>query len=94
MNIILVYAFWNAIFPALFCAACTTVIYVFDGHPLETSSTMYSPLLPPDGVKAEELTIRKLTWKNPTMREKFEEARAARGQEGDEREAVEPDAVE
>ena len=44
--------------------------------------------------KADELTIRKLTWKNPTMREKFEEARAARGQEGDEREAVEPDAVE
>ena len=37
--------------------------------------------------KADELTIRKLTWKNPTMREKFEEARAAR-------EAVEPDAVE
>lgn len=41
--------------------------------------------------KADELTIRKLTWKNPTMREKFAEARA-------EREAgeapVEPDAVE
>ena len=36
--------------------------------------------------KADELTIRKLTWKNPTMREKFAEAR-----EGD---AVEPDAVE
>ena len=60
VNIILVYAFWNAIFPALFCAACTTVIYVFDGHPLETSSTMYSPLLPPDGVKAEELTMEKI----------------------------------
>ena len=44
--------------------------------------------------KADELTIRKLTWKNPTMREKFEEARAARGDEGDAREAVEPDAVE
>ena len=44
--------------------------------------------------KADELTIRKLTWKNPTMREKFDEARAARGNEGDEREAVEPDAVE
>lgn len=26
--------------------------------------------------KAEELTIRKLTWKNPTMREKFAEARS------------------
>ena len=26
--------------------------------------------------KADELTIRKLTWKNPTMREKFAEARA------------------
>ena len=44
--------------------------------------------------KADELTIRKLTWKNPTMREKFEEARAARGREGDESDAVEPDAVE
>ena len=44
--------------------------------------------------KADELTIRKLTWKNPTMREKFDEARVARGREGDEREAVEPDAVE
>ena len=44
--------------------------------------------------KADELTIRRLTWKNPTMREKFEEARAARGNEGDAREAVEPDAVE
>ena len=44
--------------------------------------------------KADELTIRKLTWKNPTMREKFEEACAARGDEGDAREAVEPDAVE
>ena len=28
--------------------------------------------------KADELTIRKLTYKNPTMREKFSEARAAR----------------
>ena len=36
--------------------------------------------------KADELTIRKLTWKNPTMREKFAEAREA--------DAVEPDAVE
>ena len=44
--------------------------------------------------KADELTIRKLTWKNPTMREKFDEARAVRGNEGDEREAVEPDAIE
>lgn len=41
--------------------------------------------------KADELTIRKLTWKNPTMREKFNEARAASGAAGD---AVEPDAVE
>ncbi len=32
--------------------------------------------------KAEELTIRKLTWKNPTMREKFQEAREARALEG------------
>ena len=41
--------------------------------------------------KADELTIRKLTWKNPTMREKFNEARAASAAAG---EAVEPDAVE
>ena len=43
--------------------------------------------------KADELTIRKLTWKNPTMREKFAEAREgdAVEREGD---AVEPDAVE
>lgn len=41
--------------------------------------------------KADELTIRKLTWKNPTMREKFNEARAASEAAG---EAVEPDAVE
>lgn len=34
--------------------------------------------------KADELTIRKLTWKNPTMREKFAEAREAResGEQG------------
>ncbi|NJE80866.1 DUF2130 domain-containing protein [Olsenella sp. SW781] len=56
--------------------------------------------------KAEALTIRKLTFKNPTMREKFNEARAAR-EEADARaadsaaeqggaasEAVEPDDVE
>ena len=42
--------------------------------------------------KADELTIRKLTWKNPTMREKFAEARALAD---DERaEPVEPDVVE
>lgn len=41
--------------------------------------------------KADELTIRKLTWKNPTMREKFAEARAERGEAT---EAVEPDEVE
>ena len=41
--------------------------------------------------KADELTIRKLTWKNPTMREKFAEARAERGETT---EAVEPDEVE
>ena len=54
--------------------------------------------------KADELTIRQLTWKNPTMREKFAEARAeAAGAtagkdektEKDEKdEALEPDAVE
>ena len=44
--------------------------------------------------KAKELTIRKLTWKNPTMSEKFKEARAARREEGDVADAVEPDAVE
>ena len=44
--------------------------------------------------KADELTIRKLTWKNPTMREKFEEARAARQLSGDVKDAVEPDEVE
>ena len=48
--------------------------------------------------KADELTIRKLTWKNPTMREKFAEARAAREEAaadiGDAAEAVEPDGVE
>lgn len=44
--------------------------------------------------KADELTIRKLTWKNPTMREKFNEARAARGESIEAGEAVEPDAVE
>ena len=44
--------------------------------------------------KADELTIRKLTWKNPTMREKFEEARAARQLSGDAKDAVEPDEVE
>ena len=49
--------------------------------------------------KADELTIRKLTWKNPTMREKFAEARAAAAEA--EREGVrgvadapEPDALE
>ena len=48
--------------------------------------------------KADELTIRKLTWKNPTMREKFAEARSARaeaaGDVGDAASAVEPDEVE
>lgn len=44
--------------------------------------------------KADELTIRKLTWKNPTMREKFNEARAARGEAGAGEGAVEPDAIE
>ena len=33
--------------------------------------------------KAEGLTIRKLTYKNPTMREKFEEARALRAEEAE-----------
>ncbi|MBM6775120.1 DUF2130 domain-containing protein [Olsenella profusa] len=59
--------------------------------------------------KADELTIRKLTWKNPTMREKFAEARAAReagpgtpaaedvpprANVPEEEDAVEPDGVE
>ena len=47
--------------------------------------------------KADELTIRKLTWKNPTMREKFAEARAAAEEAqaaGEKDDAVEPDAVE
>ena len=46
--------------------------------------------------KADELTIRKLTWKNPTMREKFAEARAAADDRaaGEKDAAVEPDAVE
>ena len=47
--------------------------------------------------KADELTIRKLTWKNPTMREKFAEARAAAEEAqaaGEKGEGVEPDAVE
>lgn len=46
--------------------------------------------------KADELTIRKLTWKNPTMREKFAEARAAADDQaaGEKDAAVEPDAVE
>ena len=49
--------------------------------------------------KADELTIRKLTWKNPTMREKFAEAREAAAAEeaqatGEKDEGVEPDAVE
>ena len=44
--------------------------------------------------KADELTIRKLTWKNPTMREKFDEARAARDDIANSEGAVEPDAVE
>lgn len=55
--------------------------------------------------KAEELTIRKLTWKNPTMREKFQEAREARALEGKsegpdeepidpDEEPIEPDGVE
>ena len=45
--------------------------------------------------KAEELTIRKLTWKNPTMREKFQEAREARAlegkAEGPDEEPIDPD---
>ena len=45
--------------------------------------------------KAEELTIRKLTWKNPTMREKFQEAREARAlegkSEGPDEEPIDPD---
>ncbi|MBM6816602.1 DUF2130 domain-containing protein [Olsenella uli] len=56
--------------------------------------------------KAEALTIRKLTFKNPTMREKFAQARAEReeakagghgaapGREQADSEAVEPDDVE
>ncbi len=44
--------------------------------------------------KADELTIRKLTWKNPTMREKFNEARAARDEVANGEGVVEPDAVE
>ena len=46
--------------------------------------------------KADELTIRKLTWKNPTMREKFAEARAAADDQAarEKDEGVEPDAVE
>lgn len=49
--------------------------------------------------KADELTIRKLTWKNPTMRDKFAEAREAAAAEeaqaaGEKDEGVEPDAVE
>ena len=49
--------------------------------------------------KADELTIRKLTWKNPTMRDKFAEAREAAAAEeaqatGEKDGAVEPDAVE
>lgn len=55
--------------------------------------------------KADELTIRKLTWKNPTMREKFAEARAAAAEQGRPGDkdgapgdadpgALEPDAVE
>ena len=49
--------------------------------------------------KADELTIRKLTWKNPTMREKFAEARAvaAAGEKGavaEKDEPLEPDGVE
>lgn len=56
--------------------------------------------------KADELTIRKLTWKNPTMREKFAEARAEKASggagdaaesaapAGEQDEGLEPDAVE
>ena len=42
--------------------------------------------------KAEGLTIRKLTWKNPTMRAAFAEARALREEAGEA--PVEPDEVE
>lgn len=45
--------------------------------------------------KAEGLTIRKLTWGNPTMREKFAEARALQedeeAEDGDEEVVVEPE---
>ena len=45
--------------------------------------------------KAEGLTIRKLTWKNPTMREKFAQAAAAQEADAEVGEAaVEPDEVE
>lgn len=51
--------------------------------------------------KAEGLTIRKLTWKNPTMKAKFKELEDAGGKPGDVRElgaepgdAAEPDEVE
>lgn len=50
--------------------------------------------------KADELTIRKLTYKNPTMREKFNEARAAAAdaakleQPEEPTESVEPDEAE
>ena len=50
--------------------------------------------------KADELTIRKLTYKNPTMREKFNEARAAAAdaakleQPEEPAESVEPDEAE
>ena len=60
VNVILVFAFWNAIFPILFCGACITLIYIFDGHSLELPSITYSPLLPADGVKVEEFVMEKI----------------------------------
>ena len=46
--------------------------------------------------KAQGLTIRKLTWKNPTMRAKFEEARAAAeaSEEQEEPQKIEAESVE
>lgn len=42
--------------------------------------------------KLEELTVRKLTWGNPTMKAKFDEARAAQAEE--ETAEEEPELVE
>ena len=60
VNIVITYAFWNAIFPIMFCGSCIHIIYMFDSYPFPLSSVSYSPLLPPEGTQIEQLSMEKI----------------------------------